>query len=54
MIWWVEFLRQTRVEDLDLGQRLVRGRLGVGPQQRRGDLELGADLDLPLHEDFEM
>ena len=52
MIWWVEFLLQTRVEDLDLGQRLVQGRLGIAGDQGRGGLERGADL--PLHEDFEM
>lgn len=43
-------------EDLDLGQRLVQGRLGVVGDQDRGDLGQGADLeqDLPLHGDFEM
>jgi hypothetical protein len=46
--------RQTRVEDLDPGQRPVQGRLGVVGDQDRGDLEQGVDLDLPLHGDLEM
>lgn len=39
-------------EDLALDQRPVQGRPGVDPQQHRGDLELGVDLDRDLQLEF--